>query len=803
MIRKLAIYCVMAVCSAGTTVLAEDVSLILHPDRVLNRIDEKVYGHFLEHIYQSCNGGLWGELVWNRSFELDSGGQAVWKTDGDELTQSSLSTDIHMEFGDTAWRDYEITLQAQKDRGNEGFLILFRASDEDNFYWINLGGWNNRQHGMENEVHGTRRGVGARVPGSIETGRWYDIRIRCQGNRFQVWLDANRIMDVTDRDGTHPVGGAGVGSWATQVRYRNIRVTDLAGSTVLHTGLPAQSSPPSFNAEHWTLFGTGQASLVADALNDDHSVQIVGEGSKTGLQQNDFKFTRQSYSGSLWMKGSVPAGVKVELLEDATVIGQVALPAPNWAWTEYPFQITPSASTDDGTLRITLQGAGTVRFDQVSMMGQNAVDTGGYRPDLLAAVWDLRPPIIRWPGGCFASLYLWKDGIGPQHARHQYPAYMWDDQDNNSYGTDEFIRMCEKIGSEPLLVINTGLLDSACGGTAQFKLSSPDDYLPYALDWMEYCNGDPKTTRWGGVRAANGHPEPYHVTFWEIDNETWSAGSEAYIAAVKKFAPAMRAKADELGVPIQLLAVGSGGFDTRWNEAVIDACATLIDYISVHYYANPNEFRSAPNRYEEYIAQLGRTIADSDNPAMKIYNSEWNAQSTDWRTGLYTGGLLNAYERQGDVFRIGGPALFLRHTSAGGWDNAFINFDHTGWFPAPNYVVMKLWRDHYAPHRIAVEGSTGGLNIASTRSEDGKTVFVKAVNPTEEAAKVKIELTGYTVDQTSMQLVAPGDVNARNTLNAPETVKPERAPVVNDGRILRFSLPPLSCGVVEIRLEKE
>jgi alpha-N-arabinofuranosidase len=99
---------------------------------------------------------------------------------------------------------------------------------------------------------------------------------------------------------------------------------------------------------------------------------------------------------------------------------------------------------------------------------------------------------------------------------------------------------------------------------------------------------------------------------------------------------------------------------------------------------------------------------------LKIYVSEWNAQSTDWRTGLYCGGLLNAFERCGDVLEIGGPALFFRHFSASGWDNAFVNFDHRTWFPAPNYVVMKLWRDHFCPQRIELAGERRELNVVAT-----------------------------------------------------------------------------------------
>jgi alpha-N-arabinofuranosidase len=773
--------------------------LFIEPDEIVCEIDEKVYGHFLEHIYHSVNGGLWGELVWNRSFEIGSSGGGTWSIEGDELVQSSLATDVHMEFGDTAWEDYEITLEAKKDGGSEGFLILFRAPDSDNFYWLNLGGWGNIQHAIEKEVSGGRSVVTSYVSGSINTGQWYDIHIRCEGNRFRVWLDSNEIIDYTDNGSPHLSGQVGVGTWATQARYRNIKVTEYPDTEeVLFEGLPSLPGN-EFSAQFWTHFGTSDATMDSDALNDDLSVQIVATGGGTGLQQDDFKFTQQVYHGSLWMKGSMPAGLSVELLDGETVLGQAALGAPTSSWDEHSFSIMPTASTDDGSLRITLQGAGTANIDQVSLMGQDANSIGGYRPDLLQAIEGLHPPVIRWPGGCFASLYLWKDGIGPQHTRHKYAAYMWDDQDTNVYGTDEFLRMCEILGIEPIIVINTGRTDSACGGTAQWKLPDLNDYLPYALDWMEYCNGD-VSTEWGAVRAANGHPAPYNVKYWEIDNETWWMGIGNYCDVVNEFAPAMRIKAAELGVPVKLIACGSGGLGSQsWNQTLLDECAENIDYISIHHYEDSGGYQSGPPAFEAFIKALGDIIAASSNPDIKIDASEWNLQTTDWRTGLYAGGLLNAFERTGDVFEIGGPALFLRHQSASGWDNAFINFDHTGWFPAPNYVVMKLWHDHYAPYRINMTGSSGNLNAIATKSADGSKIYFKVVNPTDQNVPVKLVISEtFDADSVSLQLVAPDSLSARNTLANPNAVHVEERYASLNKQIIRFTMPRISAGVVQV-----
>ena len=121
--------------------------------------------------------------------------------------------------------------------------------------------------------------------------------------------------------------------------------------------------------------------------------------------------------------------------------------------------------------------------------------------------------------------------------------------------------------------------------------------------------------------------------------------------------------------------------------------------------------------YGCYLDKLSSWIAKSENPAMKIYLSEWNLDGIDMRTGLFTGGFLNRLEATPGV-EMAASALFLRHTSATGWNNAFINFDQNGWFQAPNYVVMKLWRDHFQPNRIAVYGDMKGLNVIATISDN-------------------------------------------------------------------------------------
>lgn len=776
----------------GVSVAAQDgpatVSYSIDPEKVLNRIDEKVYGHFFEHIYHSANGGLWGELVWNRSFEENSAGR--WEAEKGVVTQSGMGTDQRLLFGDRAWTDYELTVEAKKTGGSEGFLILFRETSPNNHYWYNIGGWGNVRHQLEKATSDRSRGaVGPSVRGRIETGRWYKIRVRCQGNHIQIWLDNEQVLDYRDARNANLKGRVGVGTWATTAKFRNMKVTALDGS-ILYQDTPL-TGEPTFSAKHWRLSGRGTAEVVTeDPFNSLCSVRIQGLRGTTSLSQDHFDVQAgETYTGSLWVKGAARQGLAVRLIKEGQCLAEQTLSVSGRAWQELKFSLAPEITDANATLQIEVSGRADVVIDQVSMMPESWRKQGGFRPDLLKAIADIQAPIIRWPGGCFASPYRWKDGIGPQHKRVVTRRELWDDLDINSHGTDEFIALCRKVGAEPMIVVNIG--------TAQWNVDADTyDFLQDALDWMEYCNG-PVDSKWGKIRAANGHPEPYNVTYWEIDNETWGMGVEGYIESVKRFAPAMRKALPSA----KLIACGSGGFDLTWNRRVIESCGDLVDYISIHHYENPDRFAQGPYAYERFVRQTGDLIAKSKNPNLKIYCSEWNAQSTDWRTGLYAGGVLNGFERCGDVFEIGGPALFLRHVSATAWDNAFINFDQSSWFPAPNYVVMQLWRRHFAPNRVAIEGDTKTLNTIATKSEDGKILYVKCVNPGEAPAEVTLNLaSGHKPATAAMECVAPGSIRARNTLERPNAVRVESAFVRIEQGQVRFTMPALSAGVVTLGL---
>lgn len=770
------------------------VRIAVDPAKVLNPVDVRIYGHFLEHIYHSVNGGLWGEVVWNRSFEQrPTAGE--WSGSGGEVIQSDNAPDVRRVFGSPDWTDYEFTCEARKDGGAEGFLILLRAHDPENFYWANLGGWGNARHALERGRTGERQQQVSRpTRGRIEAGRWYRIRARCEGPRIQVWLDDQLVVDFNDTDRPHLAGAVGLGTWSTRARFRNVKVAALDGTTLLE-GVPPQG-PEQGLAKHWKGYGPGQFAFdTREPYNSDVAQTLRSEiATETGLEQAPIAVKAgDTLRGSVWVRGSSPSGLVARLVDGETVLAENRVETfDSPEGRELSLELSPTADCPNATLQLGALGPCALAIDQVSLMPDSSRATGGFRPDLLEKVADLKAPVIRWPGGCFASPYRWKDGIGPQSKRKVYPLEIWDDLDVNSFGTDEFLALCRKVGTEPILVINAG--------TPQWNQDATSyDFLQDALDWIEYCNG-PADSKWGAIRAANGHPEPYNVKYWEIDNETWGLGAETYAAYVKRFAPALRAKDPS----IQLIMCGSGGLGRDrnglpWNRTLIEQCADLVDYLSIHHYEDPNRFASGPEAFERFLGATGDLIKASRNPNLKIDVSEWNAQTIDWRTGLYAGGLLNAFERSGDVMAIGGPALFLRHVSATAWDNAFINFDHRGSFAAPNHVVMTLWRKYYQPHRIAAEGETGSLNGIATRSEDGRTVVYKCVNPTERAMAVALTLPAAFPPGPAATETVAADLEARNSLDHPEAIRPEPATAEVAGQEVRFTAPAHSAVCVSIR----
>jgi alpha-N-arabinofuranosidase len=212
------------------------------------------------------------------------------------------------------------------------------------------------------------------------------------------------------------------------------------------------------------------------------------------------------------------------------------------------------------------------------------------RPDTMDLIKQLNPPMIRYPGGNFASGYHWEDGIGRKESRPRRHDVAWQAEESNQVGTDEFLSFCEEIGTEPYLVVNDG------SGT-------PEE----AAQWVAYCNS-PEQTEAGKLRAANGHPLPYHVKYWGVGNEVWGAwqigttSAKEYVNRMKRFIVAMK----KVDPSIKIIAVGNHPLTDDpddpaflWNKEVLERSGELIDFLSWHIYQPEKEgWQESPDEFE-------------------------------------------------------------------------------------------------------------------------------------------------------------------------------------------------------------
>ena len=259
--------------------------------------------------------------------------------------------------------------------------------------------------------------------------------------------------------------------------------------------------------------------------------------------------------------------------------------------------------------------------------GSPLSDADGFRKDVVAALRELRVPVVRWPGGCFVSSYHWKDGVGPQRQASFDKA--WGVEDPNTFGTDEYVKWCRAIGAAPYICTNAGT------GTME-EMS----------DWVEYCNLK-EQGRYARQRRANGAAEPHNVRFWSVGNENYGAW-EIGARTVAEWGPLVRESAKMMRAVdknIQLLAAATT--NREWTVPLLEQAGRYLDYISIHGYWDPLWEK---NDLSGYLPCMMRTeepeqaIADAiqllektgHKDRIKIAFDEWNLRG--WHHPGFPGG---------------------------------------------------------------------------------------------------------------------------------------------------------------------
>ena len=822
----------------------EKVSLDINSRELSGKIDPLLYGQLFEHIYFSANNGVWQELIFERSFETEhypgiaprDGYFDGWFADDDEVLHSptryeqpiklatveSDSYDINMEL---KWRSYKLPGRMWSG-GLMDLRFAFKNQQNGEPYFLRINDpWYEVQRRQlsqtESQIEAENRakalakvqkqlseanfsiavkqekqvaGFGGAMrsvvaleplksvlakPGQIEGDEaWHKLKISCRGRNVSVYWDGKKVLSYKAEENVN-VNEIVLWENYTEACYRNISISSPKGE-VYFSGLPEDVKTPSV-APQWVAFGNGDFSLVkGDAVNMDYSQRISSGRQFSGVKQGP-QILREGdrFPGYIYAKGE--GSLRVGLLSGGKWVAYSDLGKQGEEWEKHEFCLDPGDYQGDAEFAIAVCD-GSVQVDEVSLTTEKGRALGGFRPDIFEAVKDLHPTCLRWPGGGYVAQYNWKWGIGPQEQRQRWPHWMWMDYDQNCFGTDEFIRFCREIDTEPVIVVSVGF---------DRPESEHEQILQDACDWVAYCN-EPATGKWGSVRAANGHPEPYNVKYWEIDNEMWEMGLEKYEAAVREFSVAMR----KVDPDIKIIACG--GFRGE-DEGFLNRSGRYFDYMSLHHYEQAGGYDEGPERLEAQYRNYAEMIAACPNPNIKLFISEWNLNSIDWRTGLFAGKFLNMCESL-DVVAMGAAALFIRRTDAPDWNNAFINFDYKDLFFAPNYLVTDLWYDYFSTDRLGYEGDCKDLSVSVTRAENASSVIVKIVNPSDKPYQLELGGDWKGIDSLSYEYFAPGSLTVKNSMEEKDAVKRMKGSPVQDGSRVKLTVDPLSAGVLEIGL---
>jgi alpha-N-arabinofuranosidase len=444
----------------------------------------------------------------------------------------------------------------------------------------------------------------------------------------------------------------------------------------------------------------------------------------------------------------------------------------------------------------------------------------GLRNDVVAALRELHVPVVRWPGGCFADEYHWRDGIGPRASRPVTLNTNWGGvPEKNAFGTHEFLDFVQLIGADAYINGNVGT-------------GSPREMA----EWLQYLTSD-KPTALTAERARNGHPEPWKIAYFAVGNETWGCGGnmsrEHYLDLFRQYATFLEAP---VGARPAIIASGGHDEDTSWAETLVSKGGLDLSAITFHYYTIPGDrWRSKGPAIgfgeDQWISTLAHTlrmddfiranaaVMDKHDPQKKVAFDvdEWGTWY-DPETGREPGFLYQQNTLRDAVVAALNFNIFHQHADRVRMTNiaqmvnvlqAMILTKGSQMVLTPTYHVFHMFRpfqdatllptDLQAPRYTLGSASVPGISLSTARTAAGA-IAVALVNlDPHKATPVTLSIAGATAHTVQGEILTAAALDAHNTFENPDAVKPARftGASVKDGK-LSLSLPAKSVVVLSV-----
>ena len=456
-------------------------------------------------------------------------------------------------------------------------------------------------------------------------------------------------------------------------------------------------------------------------------------------------------------------------------------------------------------------------------------NVNGFRKAVVDYLKELGVPVLRWPGGCFADDYHWREGIGPKRPK-RVNIHWGNYVEDNGFGTHEFVAFCRMIGAEPYFAANVGT-------------GSPQEMR----DWIEYCNF-PSGSALADERAVNGSPEPFRVKYWGVGNELWGCGGnmtpEQTALEYRHFATFARTFGDTKPF---LVGCGPNGNDARWTRGFMDTLAgrMMPDGYSFHFYENgiaPPEHFDAAQMYQQFnlfprveqaILQQ-RALLDTYDPGrrMGLILDEWGVwdripatderkngrlwQQSTMRSAVAAALGLNIFNRQADKLYMCNIAQMV---------NVLQSVLLTDGPESPkcvrttSYHAFMLFKPHRGKTAVAVEadgnkmpsaapaGPGRGMqqpmephDLSVSASRQGSDLVITFVNPRHDVdMDVDCALRGVTGKTAKARILHDPDINAFNGFDSPDRITVKGHDVTVESGRVRLNLPAMSVATVSVQ----
>ena len=455
---------------------------------------------------------------------------------------------------------------------------------------------------------------------------------------------------------------------------------------------PSKQTPLLNKAQHHAL------QLTIDATAD-RPARLINEGF-WGINA----VQGRSYRLSLWVKGHYKGTVKARLFYGDDVLAETDI-TPGEAlgkrgmqlkeWTKWTAELTAEASNPKAKFELVFDGKGTLQLDVVSLFPPTFKNRdNGMRPDLASMLAEMHPKFMRFPGGCFVegqdspdNAFRWERTIGPIEEREGHWNVNWGYRTSDGMGFHEDLQLAEDLGAKPLYVVNVGIWH---GG--QTPLDSLQPWIDETLNALEYANG-PVTSRYGALRAKNGHPAPFNIEYLEIGNENNQPDqrqqSDHYYERYDCFRKAILARYPTMKLIGNVAAWGTD--HPKWESQL------PVDLLDEHYYRTPGWFAEAFHKYDSY-----------DRRGPKIYVGEYAVTNGFGNLGNMHAALGEAVymmgmENNSDVVPLNSYAPIFVNENDAKWRPDMIRFNAHQVMGTPSYYVQMLMPRHLGKQVVRLE----------------------------------------------------------------------------------------------------